>query len=232
MGYDETDDPSAYLDATWYIDSDHRRVREFADRARADAHTDTAIATKLFIAVRDGIRYNPYPHRWDDPERFRASGALTLPDTWCVPKAVILVALARASEIPARLGFADVKNHLSPEKVLKLMGTDVFFWHGYAELFIENRWVKGSPAFDKDLCARYGVPPLDFDGVNDALLHAFVGDGQTFMEYLHERGSYSDLPYEQIVGDLRREYPYLASVLSCGAPGMGDASTTTVPSKA
>src|SRR5262249_51100509 len=112
-----TDDPSAYLGATWFLDSGHPRVREFADRAAEGATTSIAVAQQLFVAVRDGLRYDAYSARLDDPDNLRASTVLTLPGTWCVPKAVTLAAVARARSIPARLGFADVKNHLSSEKL-------------------------------------------------------------------------------------------------------------------
>jgi transglutaminase-like putative cysteine protease len=224
-----TDDPSAYLGATWFIDSDHPRVREFAERAAEGAATSIAVAQRLFVAVRDGLRYNPYRARLNDPDNLRASTVLTLPETWCVPKAVTLTALARAREIPARLGFADVKNHLSSEKLSQLMGTDLFLWHGYTELFVGNRWTKVSPAFNSELCARFAVQPLEFDGVHDTLMHAFNGSGTRFMEYINDRGIYSDLPYEQMMNDLRSRYSHMFSVIEDGqASGVDDVLTGRV----
>ena len=149
-----TDDPSAYLGATWFIDTEHPRVREFAERVSEGADTGVRVAQQLFVAVRDGLRYSPYAARVNDPDNFRASSVLTLPATWCVPKAVVLTAVARAQQIPARIGFADVKNHLSSEKLSSLMGTDLFLWHGYTELFVEGRWTKVTPAFNRALCAH------------------------------------------------------------------------------
>ena len=213
------DDPSAYLGATWFLDCDHPRVRGFAERAAEGAATSIAVAQQLFVAVRDGLRYNPYSARLDDPDNLRASTVLMLPGTWCVPKAVTLAAVARARNIPARLGFADVKNHLSSEKLSKLMGTDLFRWHGYTELFVGNRWTKVSPAFNTELCARFGVQPLDFDGVHDALMHAFDGSGTRFMEYVNDRGRYSDVPYELLVNDLKSHYSHMFSILEDGQAG-------------
>ena len=90
-----TDDPCAYLGATCFIDSDHPRVREFAKCASASADTSVGVARDLFLAVRDGLRYNPYTARLNDPDNCRASTVLTLPGTWCVLKAVTLTAVAR-----------------------------------------------------------------------------------------------------------------------------------------
>lgn len=44
----------------------------------------------------------------------------------------------------------------------------------------EVRKTQGSrlPTFHAELCARFGVPPIDFDGEHDALLHAFDRRGR------------------------------------------------------
>jgi len=121
---------------------------------------------------------------------------------------VLLTAAARAAGIPARLGFADVRNHLQTTTLRARMGgTDVFVYHGYSELQLNNRWVKATPAFNAELCARFGTAPLHFDGTHDALLHEFTGDGRRHMEYLVERGVFADLPFERIFADLTDLYP-------------------------
>jgi hypothetical protein len=76
---------------------------------------------------------------------------------------------------------------------------------------VGGRWTKASPAFNAELCARFGVPPLDFDGTQDALLHAFAGDGSQYMEYVHEHGVYTDLPLERILAAYRAAYPAMAA---------------------
>jgi transglutaminase-like putative cysteine protease len=128
---------------------------------------------------------------------------------YCVQKAVALSAAARAAGIPARLGFADVRNHLQSERLRAAMGTDLFVWHGYSVLHLGGRWTKASPAFNRELCERFGVPPLEFDGTRDALLHAHAGDGSRYMEYLHEHGVWADLPLERILAAYREAYPVL-----------------------
>ena len=121
-------------------------------------------------------------------------------------KSVALTAAARAAGIPSRLGFADVKNHLQSERLKEAMGTDLFIWHGYSTFFVGGRWTKASCAFNAELCERFGVAPLDFDGTHDALLHPFSGDGSQYMEYVNERGTYADLPLKEMLADLSETY--------------------------
>jgi transglutaminase-like putative cysteine protease len=125
-----------------------------------------------------------------------------------VPKSVLLAALARVVGIPSRLGFADVVNHLASKRLLELMKTDVFAFHGFTELFIEGRWVKATSAFDKKLCERFRVPPLEFDGRNDALLQPFNSDGDQYMEYVRDHGTFADLPFELMMETFREVYPH------------------------
>jgi transglutaminase-like putative cysteine protease len=186
-----------WLTPTWFIDSDSDAVVNFADEAAGEATDHVEVADKLFHAVRDGFRYDPYVSQ-ADPNSYRASSVAVSDRNWCIPKSVLFVAAARHRGIPARLGFADVRNHLTSEKLSKSMGTDLFAWHGFAELLLNDRWVKLSTAFNIELCERFGVKALEFDGTNDALMHPFDERGNRHMEYVHQRGSFDDLPLEQI----------------------------------
>lgn len=192
-----SENPEDFLAATHYVDSDHPDVVRWAFGAVGDAGTDTDKAARLFLAVREGLRYDPYAVSRDRAD-YKASAILTKHHAFCVPKAVLLAAGARAVGIPARLGFADVRNHLSSEQLRARMGTDLFVYHGYVELWIEERWVKASPAFNEGLCHFFGVAPLDFDGVHDALLQPYDQDGARCMEYVRQRGVFADLPFEEI----------------------------------
>jgi transglutaminase-like putative cysteine protease len=124
-----------------------------------------------------------------------------------VEKALLLAAAARAVGIPSRLRFADVRNHLTTERLRQIMKTDRFIWHGYTEMFLNNRWVKATPTFNLSLCERFDVNPLDFDGVHDAVFHEFDRKGNRHMEYLCDHGHFSDLPYEMILAAFRKHYP-------------------------
>src|SRR5215212_620238 len=118
--------PEEYLAPTPFLDSDDPDVIAYAQRvcAEAGADTDRDRAVALFLAVRDGWRYDPYSSTRiaDD---YRASTVLQQTTAYCIPKAVLLSALCRAAGIPARLGFADVRNHLQSEKLRQKMGTDL-----------------------------------------------------------------------------------------------------------
>lgn len=203
----------AWLEPTWFIDRDAPEVTAFVDAHISDADGPLEQAIALFYAVRDSIRYDPYGISYE-PQAFRASAVAQAPTNWCVPKSILLAASARALGIPARLGFADVRNHLTSEKLSASMGTDLFIWHGYAELLLpdpdgvdgELRWFKLSTAFNIELCDRFGVKPLEFDGTADALMHPFDQSGNRHMEYTNQRGSFDDMPLDQMLGDFAEMY--------------------------
>lgn len=195
-----------HLAATEFLDSRHRVVREFVQRAVAGARGERERIGRLFCAVRDGIRYDPYSVSADAAD-YRASAVIERGVGYCVPKAVVLAAGARSLGIPARLGFSDVRNHLQSARLAELMGTDIFVFRGYAELYLDGAWRKATPAFNGSLCARFGVAPLEFDGSADALLHPFTGDGSRHMEYVRDRGVYADLPLAQILAEFAATYP-------------------------
>lgn len=200
-------DHTRCLAATTFIDSGHPALVAFAQaHAQGDTHREQAVA--LYRAVRDQLRYDPY--RIDlSPHGMTASTALLQGSGWCVPKAVVLTAAARAAGIPARLGFADVRNHLSTRRLRETMQTDVFAWHGYTELWLDGAWRKATPAFNIELCEKFGLLPLEFDGVHDSLYHPFDRAGNQHMEYVNERGPFDDLPLAQISATFAQIYPGL-----------------------
>ncbi|MCO5111560.1 MAG: transglutaminase family protein [Burkholderiaceae bacterium] len=199
----ETPTPACYA-PTALIDSDHPAVLAFA-RQHAQGSSQRERAVSLYRAVRDGFRYDPY--RLDlSPQGMRASTVLAQGYGWCVPKAVLLVAACRAAGIAARPGFADVRNHLSTERMRETMKTDLFIWHGYADIWLDGQWVKATPAFNLSLCERFGLLPLEFDGCSDSIYHPFDSAGNRHMEYVRQRGAFDDLPLAQIVADFEQVY--------------------------
>jgi transglutaminase-like putative cysteine protease len=195
----------AWLAPTWFIDADDPQVVTFGASAVGDATDPTEKAVRLFYAVRDGFRYDPY-NLDHAPASFRASSVVESRSNWCVPKSVLLTAAARAQGIPARLGFADVRNHLTSEKLKAQMSSDVFAWHGYSEVLLDDGWHKLSTAFNVELCDRFGVKTLEFDGTGDALMHPFDVSGRQHMEYIRQRGSYDDLPLDEIMATFAEVY--------------------------
>ena len=194
-----------------FIDSDHPAVAAFAARAAADASDPATIATRLYYAVRDEVLYDPYVPS-DDPDTYRASAVLAKGRGYCVGKASLLAAAARARGIPARIAFADVRNHLATPRLLELIGTDVFIYHGITELWLGARWVKATPTFNLTLCEKFRIHPLDFDGREDAVFHPFDRDGRQHIEYLRQRGSYADVPVDILMPAMLEAYPRLAAL--------------------
>jgi len=201
-----SDSPTAAsLASTELIDSAHPSVVAFA-RECALGSDDRERAVALHDAVRDGFRYDPY--RVDlSPVGMRASGVLERGAGWCVPKAALLAAACRAVGIPARVGYADVRNHLSTERMRRTMQTDLFIWHGYTDIWIDGAWRKATPAFNRELVERFGLLPLAFNGRDDSIYHPFDRAGNKHMEYVRYRGSFDDMPLARIVADFAITYP-------------------------
>ncbi len=208
----------AYLNPGRFVDNAHPAVQAFARRTTAGAATARERAIRLYYAVRDEILYDPY-FIGEAECYYRASDCLIAGRGFCIPKAALLAAAARALGIPARVGYADVRNHLSTRRLTELLGSDLFVWHGYTELYLGARWVKATPIFNLTLCERFGVRPLDFDGVQDALLHPYDRDGRRHMEYITDRGDFADVPFNTIVADFRSTYPRWLDLVAQGPEG-------------
>lgn len=186
------------------VDSDHPAVIELA--ARTSGSCDRERAVSLYKLVRDGFRYDPY--RIDVSEAgMRASTVIAQGFGWCVTKAALLAAAARAAGIPARLGYADVRNHLSTQRMRDMLRTDLFVWHGFTQLWVEGRWLKATPAFNIELCERFGLLPLEWDAGSDSVYHPYDRAGRRHMEYVNDRGSFDDIPRERIATDFAATYP-------------------------
>ncbi len=194
------------------IDSDHLAVINFA-RQHAPEGTEQERAVALYYAVRDGFRYDPY-HCDISAHGMKASTLITQGVGWCIPKATLLAAACRATGIPARLGFTDVRNHLSTQRMRESMKTDIFYWHGYTEIWLANAWRKATPAFNLNLCERFGLLPLEFNGEDDSIYHPFDRAGNRHMEYLAQRGSFNDVPLDQLLADFRLHYPDWIKVMT------------------
>lgn len=188
-----------------WIDSDDPGVQAFA-REHARGADDREKAVSLYHAIRDDIRYNPFLD-FSKSAAFRASEVLALREGFCVGKAALLAACARVVGIPARIGLADVKNHLTTPRLREKMGTDLFVYHGYAELLLDGRWVKATPAFNQALCDRFRVKPLEWDGREDSVFHEFDEDNRRHMEYVRDHGSFADVPVDRIRKAFREVYP-------------------------
>ncbi len=199
-----------YLTPTYFIDHENDAVQAFVARVIGGIDDPRAKAIRLFNAVRDGLWYDPYSVNLDR-DAYRASVILGGRAAYCVPKAIVMAAAGRAVGLPTRLGYADVRNHLATPRLLEQLGTDVFAFHGFTEIFLEDRWVKVTPTFNSKLCERFGVLPLEFDGVSDTLFQPFDASGRRHMEYIRDRGTYADFPFEEMLRVYAEIYPSFGS---------------------
>ncbi|MEK9595700.1 MAG: transglutaminase family protein [Rhodospirillaceae bacterium] len=196
--------PDNYLAAGRFIESDDPLIIEFAERTAGSGDQLTQVL-RLFHAVRDDILYDPYVPM-GDRSSYSAKATLTNGRGWCVSKAALLTACCRVIGVPARPGYADVMNHLATEKLLERMGSDIFAWHSYADIWLNGKWVKATPAFNISMCEKFGLKPLAFDGHNDSLFHEYDQAGNRHMEYILDRGTYADVPFDEIVTTFRGLY--------------------------
>ena len=187
-----------FLQPTSYMDCRAPSVKEKAESIIHGAAGQRDKAVRIFYFARDGIKYTIYGQR-SRPEHFRASTILSAGEGYCVQKAILLVALARAASIPARLRFAAIRSHVLSKEMLEKRGSNVFPYHGYTDLYLEGSWVKAAPTFDIVSCANAGLRPVEFDGQHDALLPSTTLDGRRHIEYVEDRGVFEDVPFDLIM---------------------------------
>jgi transglutaminase-like putative cysteine protease len=201
-------DMNPWLAPTQIMDFQSSDVQEFIEQSISSSDTLEEKVIKLYYAVRDKIFYNPYAFSFD-PAIFKASTTVTNGKAFCVPKAILYCAVARAIGVPSRLGFADVRNHLSTQKLRELLKSDIYRMHGYTSLYLNERWVKATPVFNIELCDRFGVKPLEFNGKEDSLLHDYNKAGDRHMEYLKDYGTFDDMPVALLFEVYQTYYPHL-----------------------
>lgn len=200
-------DLSLALAAADMVDADHPAVIAFA-QAVAGTGDPRERAVRLYYAVRDGFRYDPYKVDLS-VDGLKASRVLADGHGWCVPKAVLLAAACRAVGVPARVGFADVRNHLSTARLREVMGTDMFHHHGYTAIHLDGQWLKATPAFNVELCHKLGLHTLEFDGTADSIYHAFDLAGNRHMEYVKYHGEYDEVPRDDLLQVFATHYARL-----------------------
>jgi transglutaminase-like putative cysteine protease len=212
----------AWLGSTRFLDHDTPALRDAVAEVTRGAADAREKAVRLYYSVRDGLRYDPFSVR-TRPEQFVASTIRGTSANWCVPKAILLTAMARGAGIHAGIGLSDVVNHLSTEKLREKMGgKTTFLHHGYAVLYLEGKWVKAAPAFNIELCDRFGVLPTEFDGRGDAVFQPYDAMKRRHMEYVADHGVWSEFPHEMVIRDFRAYYPQQLFADEPGADADGE----------
>jgi len=195
-----------YLSPTAILDSDHQAVIDYALAAVKEVHTDpVSRAVALYYAVRDDIWYDPYLPFYR-PEHYRSSNVLKKGRAFCVGKAALLCAAGRVCGIPARVGFADVRNHLATRQLIEFLGSDIFVYHGFTEFYLNGCWVKATPAFNIGLCKKHRVAPLEFNGREDSVFQPYNTEKKQFMEYINDHGTFADVPVDKILVGWKKVY--------------------------
>ena len=197
-----------YLSSTYYFDYESEEIQKLLMEFKNTTLSKKEIAKRLYLKVRDSWRYYPYSLSFSK-ENFRASEISKKSKGHCVDKSIVLIACLRANNIPARIHLAKVKNHLGVERLIEKFGTNELTNHGMVNVYIEDKWIKLSPAFNASICKMFNVAPLDFDGENDSVFQEFNQEGNLFMEYIEDYGHFEDVPVEFMFKNAREHYPHI-----------------------
>ena len=196
------------------IKESHNKIKTNRSLTNNDLKNNELLDQKEFAIlaynyVRDYWQYFPY-HFSLKNEDWRASTLVKKKRGHCIDKVVILIAILRAEGIPARLGLAKVKNHIAVDRMIEKFGNDVLVPHGYIEIYLNHKWIKATPAFNKTLCQHLKVQVLDFNGEDDSLFQEFNSSGENaFMEYLDDYGCFNEVPLQFMFKLLKEHYPIL-----------------------
>ena len=200
-----------YLDSTFYFDFEHPAIRQIIENYKSSQFSKREITVELYNYVRDYWRYDPFNISFKN-ESYKASFIANRTSGNCVEKSIVLIECFRGLGIPARLHLGKVKNHIAVERLTKKLGTNELTPHGMVNAYLNGKWLKMSPAFNKELCELYNVEPLEFDGFSNSFLQQYNNDGNEFMEYIEDYGHFEDVPVDFMVQNLKDNYPEIFSV--------------------
>ncbi len=190
------------------IDPQDPAIVDFVQTHCPEYLSPTNKAIRLYYTVRDSFKYNPLliSFRLEDN---RASKIMEKKEGHCIAKAMFLCACLQAAGIPSKLGIAKVRNHMGTARLEKILRSNVLVPHGYTLAYLNGRWIKCTPAFNKALCDKLNCEALDWDGAHDSIFQPYDRNKEQFMEYLHDYGAFDDFPLEQVMDLMQAEYPHL-----------------------
>ena len=197
-----------YLKATYFLDFESDHIQKVISDLNNNSLTTQEKAISIYNKVRDGWRYDPYSISLAK-DNYKASTIAKRSSGNCVEKSVLLVACLRGLEIPARLHLGKVKNHIAVERLTEKFGSNELTPHGMVNVQLNGIWLKCSPAFNADLCARFNVEPLEFDGVSNSFLQQYNSEGSLFMEYTEDYGHFEDVPVAFMRANVIEHYPHI-----------------------
>lgn len=197
----------SYLKPTYYFDFDNDLIQNLISEIKKDDSKNNQ-AIRIYTKIRDEWLYDPY-HISFSKQKYRASHIAQKTTGNCVEKSILLIACLRALNIPARLHLGKVKNHIAVERLEEKFGTNELTPHGMVNVFLNNEWLKMSPAFNATLCEKFNVDPLEFDGYTNSYLQQYNTQGDLFMEYLEDYGHFNDVPLKFMIENLKTHYPHI-----------------------
>ncbi len=198
-------DLSTCLGPTPGVDCESQTVRSLARRLAEGAASPSETAARLFAYVRDNVRYIPYAP-FGSLSDYHGEEVLWRGYGFCTQKSSLLIGLCRAAGIPARFRFADLVNHNLPGRLGYVLGSNRMIYHTYVEIWLQGRWLKATPSFERPLCEKMGWRVVDFDGTGDAILPATDLEGRLHIEYVRDRGSLPHVPLQDMLETWYREY--------------------------
>lgn len=197
-----------YLNTSYFFDLEHDAVQNLVAEFKIETMSSKEKAIGIYKKVRDDWKYDPYTISLSK-DNYKASTIAQRSSGNCVEKSVLLVAGLRALGIPARLHLGKVKNHIAVERLMERFGCDELTPHGMVNAYLNDTWLKMSPAFNTELCARFNVAPLEFNGETSSYLQQYNSSGTRFMEYLEDYGHFDDVPVEFMRENVKSHYPHI-----------------------
>lgn len=182
----------------------HPTVQDFVARAIGpDTLSDKDKAVRIYYAVRDDIFYEVFGTDISG-DGLAASSIITSKRGFCLHKSICFVAACRAAGLAARLLVDKVKNHVTTQELSALVGGQEFL-HWFAEVRVDNVWLKVSPTFNKQMCQLFGMRALDFDGQSHSINQHY--GAEVFMEYMGEPASFADPSHEELLEYIEAHHP-------------------------
>lgn len=186
----------ANIQETVFCDFNHTAVSRLAKKLAGDEKDAGKITAAVFKHVRDNIRFG------FDLVQVKASQTMEKGYGVCWNKALLMVALLRANQVPARLAF----NPVAREFMKPVMGDACqtlpeTINHCFAQACLGNRWICVDVTLDTATYEKLFVPHgvawgIDWNGTEDLRLYTenIVGP----VEYIED----IDAAIQQDVGNL------------------------------
>lgn len=181
-----------------FIDYFHQHVRE-------DNRDALKQLIDFYYVVRDKIHYQIFGVDVSS-KGLQASTVINSQKGFCLHKSIVFIAAARMLKFPARLKAVHVRNHLASLDIIRLMEGEVFL-HWYAEVKINDVWLKVTPVFSKIFCQLYGTTPLEFDGKTDSVYQVYDEGKSSTLLFLDAPVTVDPVTAEELIAKVKTSHP-------------------------